>query len=246
MGRKQIYTKEEVSKALKKTGYLSQRKIDQHPDLPSVRTVLKLFKTTKMSDAWNELGIPAPYTKEEVSKALKKIGYLTTIEINQHPDLPVHTTILRLFKTTKLSDVWEELGIPFTPQPSYTKEEVSKALKKTGHLSQKEIDQHPDLPAHSTIRKLFKTTNMADAWKELDIPFPSSYTKEEVSKALKETGYLPQTEIDQHPDLPSLSTIIRLFKTTNMGDVWRELNIEVPQRKKVNHPKITDDFCNME
>ncbi len=111
MGRKQIYTKEEVSKALKKTGYLSQRKIDQHPDLPSVRTVLKLFKTTKMSDAWNELGIPAPYTKEEVSKALKKTGYLSQRKIDQHPDLPSRSTVLRLFKTTKLSDVWKELNI---------------------------------------------------------------------------------------------------------------------------------------
>ncbi len=59
------------------------------------------------------------------------------------------------------------------------------------------------------------------------------YTKEEVSKALKEIGYLTQRDIAQHPDLPSVRTILRLFKTTSMTDVWKELNID-PQRKKVN------------
>ncbi len=173
------------------------------------------------------------YTKEEVSNALKKTGHLKAIEIDQHPDLPSRMTILKLFKTTKMTDVWNELNIPFTPQPSYTKDEVSKVLKEIGWLKQKDINQHSDLPSLSTVFNLFKTTKINDVWNELGIPFPS-YTKEEVSKALKETGYLPQIKIDQHPDLPSLSTIIRLFKTTKINNVWKELNIEVPQRKKVN------------
>ncbi len=112
----------------------------------------------------------------------------------------------------------------------YTKEEVVKALKETGYLTQKEIEQHPDLPSHSTIRRLFKTTSMANVWKELSIPV--RYTKEEISKALKETGYLSQQEIEQHPDLPSVPTIVRLFNTTKITNVWEELNIEMPQRKK--------------
>ncbi len=173
MGRKQEYTKEEVSKALKEIGWLSKRNTDQHPDLPSHTTILKLFKTTSMANVWKELGIPftpqPSYTKEEVSKALKETGWLETKDINQHPDLPTALTIVKLFKTTKINDVWKELGIPFTPRPSYTKEEVSKTLKKTGYLKQREISQHPDLPAHSTVLKLFNTTKISDVWEELDI-----------------------------------------------------------------------------
>ncbi len=109
------------------------------------------------------------YTKEEVARTLSEIGWLTIREIDQHPDLPSVRTILRLFKTTSMANVWKELDIPFTPQPSYTKEEVSKALKKTGWLKTKEINQHPDLPAHTTVLRLFKATSMDDVWEELDI-----------------------------------------------------------------------------
>ncbi len=117
----------------------------------------------------------------------------------------------------------------------YTKEEVSKTQKKTGYLKQKEIDQHPDLPSHTTVLKLFKTTKINNVWKELNIPSQKpSYTKEEVTKTLKKTGYLLKRKINQHPDLPSYMTIVKLFETTKMANVWKELNIEVPQRKKVN------------
>ncbi len=117
----------------------------------------------------------------------------------------------------------------------YTKEEVSKALKKTGYLPQRKIDQHPDLPTHITVLRLFNTTKIANVWKELSIPFTprTTYTKEEVSKALKEIGYLTQKDINKHPDLPSRQTIVKLFKTTSINNVWKELNID-PQRKKVN------------
>ncbi len=68
--RKPKYTKEVIAKALKKTGYLPASEIDQHPDLPSRTTILKLFKTTSITNVWEELSIPTPYTKEEVSKAM--------------------------------------------------------------------------------------------------------------------------------------------------------------------------------
>ncbi len=51
------------------------------------------------------------YIKEEVAKMLQEIGWLSTKEIGQHPNLPSLPTILKLFKTTKMSDVWEELDI---------------------------------------------------------------------------------------------------------------------------------------
>ncbi len=112
------------------------------------------------------------YTKEEVSKALKETGYLSQIKIELHPALPSVPTIVQLFKTTKINDVWKELNVPFTPQPSYTKEEVVKVLKKTGYLSHKDIDQHPNLPSYSTVLRLFKTTSINNVWKELNIKTP--------------------------------------------------------------------------
>ncbi len=227
------YTKEEVSKALKEIGWIKIKDIKQHPDLPSLTTVLRLFKTTKMNNVWNELGIPFPtnYTKETVSKTLKETGWLKAIEIDQHPDLPAVRTIVRLFKTSKIDDVWNELDIPFSS--NYTKEEVSKALKEIGWIKIKDIKQHPDLPSCNTVLRLFKTTKINDVWNKLDIPFTPqpSYTKEEVSKALKETGYLSKRKIDQHPDLPARTTVLKLFKTTKMSDVWKELTIEVPTKK---------------
>ncbi len=114
MGRKQIYIKKEVAKTLKKTGYLTQKAIDQHPSLPTHMIVLRLFKTNTMNDIWKELGIPiiprSSYTKEKVFKVLKKLGRLSQKEINQHPYLPSCSTILRLFKTTKMSDIWEKVN----------------------------------------------------------------------------------------------------------------------------------------
>ncbi|MCP4049085.1 MAG: hypothetical protein GY730_00025 [bacterium] len=165
------------------------------------------------------------YTKEWVSKTLKETGHLPQRKIEQHPDLPSHSTIRRLFKTTSMANVWKELSIPFTPQPSYTKEEVSKALKKTGYLTSRKIAQHPDLPSHSTIRRLFKTTSMANVWNELDIPV--RYAKEEVSKALKKIGWLSQKDINQHSTLPSYVTVLNLFKTTKINNVWKELDIDI-------------------
>ncbi len=165
------------------------------------------------------------YTKEEVSKALKETGWLKIKEIDQHPDLPSYMTVLNIFNTTKITDVWKELNIP-SQKPSYTKEEVVKALKEIGWLKQSDIEKHPNLPSRNTILKLFKTTSMANVWNELGIPVP--YTKDSASKALKalkQIGWLTQEAIDQHPDLPSVPTILRLFKTTKINDVWKELDI---------------------
>ncbi len=41
----------------------------------------------------------------------KTAGWLSTKEIGQHPDLPSREIIVRLFKTNKINDVWEELNI---------------------------------------------------------------------------------------------------------------------------------------
>ncbi len=77
--------------------------------------IFKLFKTTKTNDIWKEINVPitprSSYTKESVAKVLKKTGWLPTKRIDQHPDLPSRDVIARLFKTTSMDDVWEELDI---------------------------------------------------------------------------------------------------------------------------------------
>ncbi len=167
------------------------------------------------------------YSKEEVSKKLKEIGWLKTEDIDKHPDLPSRKTIIKLFKTTKTNNVWKELGISFTSQPSYTKEEVAKKLKEFGWLKNKKIVKHPELPVVETICKLFETTKMSDVWKQLDISFKDrfNYTKEEVAKTLKEVGHLTDKKVGKHSNLPSAPTIVKLFNTTKMSDVWEELSI---------------------
>ncbi len=245
----QKYTKEAIIMTLKKVGWLKNKEINQHSSLPAVKTITRLFKTTKMSDVWRELKITIPpsqrppkYTKEEIAKVLKKIGWLKKREISQHPSLPAERTILKLFKTTKLSDIWRELKItpPLNPRQSkYTKEKIGKALKEIGWLKTKNIEQHPDLPAVKTITDLFNTTSMKDVWISLKIKAPSSYTKNEVAKALKEIGWLKTEELIYHPDLPAISTIVKLFKKTTMSEVWEELNI-ASLRTKIP-PKYTKD-----
>ncbi len=234
MGRQQVYSKDDVSRMLKNVGWLKSKDINQHPNLPSIPTILNLFKTTKISDVWRELGIsPQPkFTKEEVARMLKETGWVKNQYIEDHPDLPSMPTIFKLFKTTKMSDVWKELKIgPVSlltkHQHRYTKEKVGKALKKTGYLKEKVINQHPDLPVVTTILRLFEKVKMSDVWKELGVPFKSrpSYTKKEVAKALKKVGWLKDEDINQHSRLPSCSTIQRLFKTKNMRKVWEKFNI---------------------
>ncbi len=170
------------------------------------------------------------YTKEAVTRALKKTGWLTNRKIKLHQNLPALDTILRLFEVTKMSEVWRELNTPFKDRHNYTKKEVGRTLKETGWLAAKEIEDHPDLPSWSTILKLFKTTKINNVWKELKIRFPSRYTQEEVARALKGIGWLTAREIDKHPDLPSCSTVFRIFKTTKIIEVWNQLNIE-PKKK---------------
>ena len=51
------------------------------------------------------------YSKEEITKKLRKTGRLSINEINKHPNLPAAKTIMAYFKTTKITKIWEELGL---------------------------------------------------------------------------------------------------------------------------------------
>ncbi len=169
------------------------------------------------------------YTKKKVSKLLVKIGWLKIKDIQNHPNLPPLPIILDLFETSRINDVWRELGIPCQrPKPKYTKEDASKALKKTGWLSMRAIQEHPDLPTLDTISKLFKTTKINDVWEELGIELPK-YSKEDVVEVLKETGWLSWRDIKKHPKLPGVPSILKLFKATKLNEVWSELGIEFPE-----------------
>ncbi len=173
------------------------------------------------------MGRNQKYTKEIVAKTLKETGWLKEKDINQHPALPSRPTIVRLFNTTNMRDVWQELNIPFKSRPSYTKEAISRELKQIGILTQREIENHPTLPSYKTILRLFNTTSLNDVWLELDIPFTPqpSYSKNAIAKELKRIGRLSTRKINKHPDLPSVATVLRLFKTSKINDVWKELNM---------------------
>ena len=122
-----MYSKEEIVKLLmvarERYGRrLSQKEINQDPSLPALETVLKFFKTTKISNVWDELekGIEKTttegktYTLEEIKEVLykeylEKGSPLTIVEImkkTKEGKLPGKTTIYRHFKTQKIKEIW--------------------------------------------------------------------------------------------------------------------------------------------
>ena len=90
--------------------------------MPTLETVLKFFKTTKISSIWDELekGMEKTttdgktYTLEEIKELLykeylEKGAPLTIVEImekTKEGKLPGKTTIYRHFKTQKIKDIW--------------------------------------------------------------------------------------------------------------------------------------------
>ncbi|MGL6024257.1 MAG: homing endonuclease associated repeat-containing protein [Cetobacterium sp.] len=123
-----FYTKEEIVKNLLEARAqigrrLSQKEIKEHPNLPSLDTVLKFFKTTSISKVWDELEIGLDktstegrtYTLEEIKELLFKEylikgSPLTVIEIDKLSRLkrtPGPTTVYRFFKTFKIREVWK-------------------------------------------------------------------------------------------------------------------------------------------
>ncbi|MGL6120950.1 MAG: hypothetical protein ACRC0V_10630, partial [Fusobacteriaceae bacterium] len=121
------YSKYEVIESLllarKKLGRrLSQKELNNNPDLPSLETVLKFFKTTKISAVWDELEIGIEktstegkrYSLEEIKDLLYKEycvkgAPLTVMEISaktREGKLPGKTTIYRHFKTQKIREIW--------------------------------------------------------------------------------------------------------------------------------------------
>ncbi len=164
------------------------------------------------------------YDKHQISETLKTVGWLTTSEIKQHPLLPALNTILSTFKAKSIYTVWNEVGVEVPPSVT-TKEAVTKHLKKKGWMKTSDIKKDPNLPSTATIFRLFKTTSINDIWKELGIEIPPHFTKDSVSQKLKETGQLKIQQINEHLDLPSHTKILKLFGTTSMKKVWKELNI---------------------
>lgn len=122
-----IYSKDEIITLLmdarKKYGRrLSQKEINKDQTLPVLETILKFFKTTKISSIWDELEKDIEktttdgktYTLEEVKgllykEYLEKGAPLTIVEImekTKEGKLPGKTTIYRHFKTQKIKDIW--------------------------------------------------------------------------------------------------------------------------------------------
>ncbi|MGL4999286.1 MAG: homing endonuclease associated repeat-containing protein [Cetobacterium sp.] len=122
------YSKDEVTKLLLnaraiKGRRLSQKELNSDPNLPVLETVLKFFKTTKISLVWDELerGLEKTTTsrKQYSLQEIKDVLYkeycikgapLTEIEIKSRKKegvLPGITTIYRHFKTRKIREVWD-------------------------------------------------------------------------------------------------------------------------------------------
>lgn len=125
-----MYSKEEITKLLMRAREtygrrLSQREINKDSNLPTLETVLKFFKTTKISQVWNELEKDKEktttegrtYTLEEIknllyTEYLKKGSPLTVTEImakTKEGLLPGKTTLYRHFKTQKIKEIWESV-----------------------------------------------------------------------------------------------------------------------------------------
>ena len=51
--------------------------------------------------------------------------------------------------------------------------------------------------------------------------YPKKYNAENIIAMLQEKGRISNREINEDPDLPSVSTLQRLFQTTSMNDVWK-------------------------
>lgn len=123
-----LYSKDEIINLLmdarKKYGRrLSQKEINKDRTLPVLETILKFFKTTKISEVWDELekGMEKTttegksYTKEEIKTLLYreykiKGSPLTTTEIAEKTKLgllPGKSTIYRHFKTQKIKEIWK-------------------------------------------------------------------------------------------------------------------------------------------
>lgn len=116
------YTKEEILKKLSiksilKGRRLSQNEIIAEKDLPALETILKAFKTTKVSQVWDEIEGKnktqsfKTYTKEEIKdllwkEYLAKGNFLSVAEIKKNKNLPGISTIYRKYKTTKILDIW--------------------------------------------------------------------------------------------------------------------------------------------
>lgn len=123
-----MYSKDEIITLLmdarKKYGRrLSQKEINKDQTLPVLETILKFFKTTKISEVWDELekGMEKTstegksYSIEEIKDLLYKQyrlkgSPLTTTEIaakTKVGELPGKTTIYRHFKTQKIREIWK-------------------------------------------------------------------------------------------------------------------------------------------
>ncbi|WP_047384796.1 MULTISPECIES: hypothetical protein [unclassified Cetobacterium] len=123
-----IYSKEDIVKALliaraEKGRRLSQSEINKNKELPSLETILKFFKTTKISKVWDEIEKNLEktttegkiYSLEEIKDLLYKQyclkgSTLTISEIEvltKQGILPGKTTIYRHFKTYKIKEIWK-------------------------------------------------------------------------------------------------------------------------------------------
>lgn len=121
--------KERIKYALKKLYVERDRRltieeINKSKKLPHSTTIMRKFHTTKINDVWSEIEEEMrcdTHIKSHIDKKKENIKYnlkrlyvknnrrLTMKEINEIKEIPSTSTIIRIFNTTKITDVWSQI-----------------------------------------------------------------------------------------------------------------------------------------
>ncbi|MGL5796620.1 MAG: homing endonuclease associated repeat-containing protein [Cetobacterium sp.] len=138
------------------------------------------WKSLKESAGFTSSSIPK-YSKDEIIALMldareKQGRRLSQNEITKNKNLPALVTIYNCFRSTKISDIWDELEVGIekttTAQKSYSLEEIKallyvEYLKKGSHLTAKELAskfREGVFPGRSTIYRHFKTFKIKEVW----------------------------------------------------------------------------------
>ena len=174
---------------------------------------------------------------KEFSERIGAYNGASMLQLKKHGFKYSETVLLRRFGSWK--NVKEACGYTFNLGTMYSKEEIVKLLmaarEKYGRrLSQKEINQNPDLPVLETVLKFFKTTKISSIWDELERDMEKTttdgktYTLEEIKELLykeylEKGATLTIVEImekTKEGKLPGKTTIYRHFKTQKIKEIW--------------------------
>ncbi|MEG2352942.1 MAG: hypothetical protein RSB33_06560 [Cetobacterium sp.] len=172
----------EFSEKIGATNGASMKQLKTHGFKYSETVLLRRFgnwKTVKERCGYS-FRLGPKYTLEEIQRILleerNKFGRrLSQREITNNPNLPALETIFKVFKTSSISKIWDELERGMektTTEKIYTKEEVKESLyqeylKKGKTLTILEIValcKEKRLPSANAIYRCFGTRKILEVW----------------------------------------------------------------------------------